>query len=41
MTMANRYIGAAIERVEDLRFLRGKGQYLAICRTRVCYMPQY
>jgi len=28
MTMANRYIGAAIERVEDLRFLRGKGQYL-------------
>lgn len=28
MTIANRYIGAAIERVEDLRFLRGKGIYL-------------
>lgn len=28
MTIANRYIGAAIERIEDLRFLRGKGIYL-------------
>ncbi|MFZ3233809.1 MAG: xanthine dehydrogenase family protein molybdopterin-binding subunit [Stellaceae bacterium] len=28
MTIANRYIGAPIERVEDLRFLRGKGIYL-------------
>jgi carbon-monoxide dehydrogenase large subunit len=29
MTPANRYIGAAIERVEDLRFLRGRGEYVA------------
>ena len=29
MTGGNRYIGAAIERVEDLRFLRGRGEYVA------------
>jgi hypothetical protein len=26
MTAVNRYIGAPIERVEDLRFLRGRGE---------------
>ena len=25
---ANRYVGSAVERVEDLRFLRGRGQYV-------------
>jgi carbon-monoxide dehydrogenase large subunit len=25
---ANRYIGSAVERIEDLRFLRGKGKYV-------------
>jgi aerobic carbon-monoxide dehydrogenase large subunit len=25
----NRYIGASIKRVEDLRFLRGNGEYVA------------
>ena len=25
---ANSYVGSAIERIEDLRFLRGKGQYV-------------
>ena len=36
MTIANRYIGAPIERVEDLRFLRGKGIYLDdLSRRRV------
>jgi carbon-monoxide dehydrogenase large subunit len=29
MTVVNRYIGAPIERVEDLRFLRGRGEYVA------------
>src|SRR5215472_15478386 len=29
MTVVNRYIGAPVERVEDLRFLRGRGQYVA------------
>src|SRR6266480_1407219 len=29
MTPVNRYIGAPIERVEDLRFLRGRGEYVA------------
>ena len=29
MTSVNRYIGAPIERVEDLRFLRGRGEYVA------------
>jgi len=29
MTAVNRYIGASIERVEDLRFLRGRGEYVA------------
>src|SRR5215831_9992974 len=29
MTAVNRYIGAPIERVEDLRFLRGRGEYVA------------
>jgi carbon-monoxide dehydrogenase large subunit len=29
MTLVNRYIGAPIERVEDLRFLRGRGEYVA------------
>jgi aerobic carbon-monoxide dehydrogenase large subunit len=28
MTPVNRYIGAPIERVEDLRFLRGRGEYV-------------
>jgi carbon-monoxide dehydrogenase large subunit len=29
MTLVNRYIGAPIERIEDLRFLRGRGEYVA------------
>jgi len=29
MTVVNRYIGAPVERVEDLRFLRGRGEYVA------------
>src|SRR4029077_1886859 len=29
MTRVNRYIGAPVERVEDLRFLRGRGEYVA------------
>ncbi len=29
MRQVNTYIGAAVERVEDLRFLRGKGTYVA------------
>jgi carbon-monoxide dehydrogenase large subunit len=28
VSLANRYIGSPVERAEDLRFLRGKGQYL-------------
>src|SRR5690348_14983914 len=29
MMRANAYVGSPIERVEDLRFLRGKGTYIA------------
>jgi aerobic carbon-monoxide dehydrogenase large subunit len=29
MSRVNRYIGAPVERVEDLRFLRGRGEYVA------------
>jgi aerobic carbon-monoxide dehydrogenase large subunit len=29
MSLINRYIGAPIKRVEDLRFLRGRGEYVA------------
>jgi aerobic carbon-monoxide dehydrogenase large subunit len=29
MTLVNRYVGAPVERVEDLRFLRGRGEYVA------------
>ena len=29
MTLVNRYIGAPIARIEDLRFLRGRGEYVA------------
>ena len=28
MRKVNTYIGAAVERVEDLRFLRGRGEYI-------------
>jgi aerobic carbon-monoxide dehydrogenase large subunit len=28
MTRANRYIGSPVERIEDLRFLRGRGEYV-------------
>jgi len=28
MTLVNRYIGAPVERIEDLRFLRGRGEYV-------------
>ncbi|HEY1299459.1 MAG TPA: xanthine dehydrogenase family protein molybdopterin-binding subunit [Stellaceae bacterium] len=28
MKLANRYVGSAVERIEDLRFLRGRGTYL-------------
>jgi aerobic carbon-monoxide dehydrogenase large subunit len=28
MTLVNRYIGSPVERVEDLRFLRGRGEYV-------------
>ena len=29
MSLVNSYIGAPIKRVEDLRFLRGRGEYVA------------
>jgi aerobic carbon-monoxide dehydrogenase large subunit len=29
MTAVNRYIGAPVERIEDLRFLNGRGEYVA------------
>src|SRR5215469_11767043 len=29
MNLVNRYIGAPIKRVEDLRFLRGRGEFVA------------
>src|ERR1700751_5055199 len=29
MRLVNRYIGSPIKRVEDLRFLRGRGEYVA------------
>jgi aerobic carbon-monoxide dehydrogenase large subunit len=29
VTPVNRYIGAPVERIEDLRFLRGRGEYVA------------
>ena len=32
----NALIGSPIERLEDLRFLRGKGEYVARCRLRGC-----
>ena len=28
MTLVNRYIGSPVERIEDLRFLRGRGEYV-------------
>ena len=28
MSLVNRYIGSPIRRVEDLRFLRGRGEYV-------------
>src|SRR5207302_8040853 len=28
MTLTNRYIGSPVERVEDMRFLRGRGEYV-------------
>ena len=28
MTLVNRYIGSPVERVEDFRFLRGRGEYV-------------
>src|SRR5947207_2776443 len=28
MTLVNRYIGSPVERVEDMRFLRGRGEYV-------------
>src|SRR5215813_13888474 len=38
MTAVNRYIGASIERVEDLPFLRGRGEYVAdLVRDRLLY----
>jgi hypothetical protein len=36
--LVNRYIGAPIERVEDLRFLRGPGEYVAdLARQRMLH----
>src|ERR1700687_5670212 len=46
--MKNTYIGSPVERVEDLRFLRGRGQYIAdlnrdgqlhaaICRSPIAH----
>ena len=46
--MKNTYIGSPVERVEDLRFLRGRGQYIAdlnrdgqlhaaICRSAIAH----
>jgi aerobic carbon-monoxide dehydrogenase large subunit len=34
MTLVNRYFGAPVERIEDLRFLRGRGEYVAdlVCK---------
>ena len=29
MSLVNRYIGSPIKRVEDLRFLRGRGEFVA------------
>ena len=29
MSLINRYIGSPIKRVEDLRFLRGRGEFVA------------
>jgi len=29
MSLVNRYVGAPIKRVEDLRFLRGRGEFVA------------
>jgi carbon-monoxide dehydrogenase large subunit len=29
VTPVNRYIGAPVEPIEDLRFLRGRGEYVA------------
>ncbi|MBO0739598.1 MAG: molybdopterin-dependent oxidoreductase, partial [Alphaproteobacteria bacterium] len=38
MSLVNRYIGAPIERVEDLRFLRGCGEYVAdLARAEMLY----
>ncbi len=39
MRLVNTYIGAAVERVEDLRFLRGRGTYVAdIARPGLWHM---
>src|ERR1700756_287793 len=38
MSLINRYIGAPIKRVEDLRFLRGRGEFVAdLARTEMLY----
>jgi carbon-monoxide dehydrogenase large subunit len=38
MSLVNRYIGAPIKRVEDFRFLRGRGEYVAdLARTDVLH----
>jgi len=37
MIGTNRYIGSPIERIEDLRFLRGRGQFVGdLKRERHC-----
>ena len=37
--LRNTFIGASIERREDLRFLRGRGTYVDDLRCRACSMP--
>jgi carbon-monoxide dehydrogenase large subunit len=32
MIGTNRYIGSPVERIEDLRFLRGRGEYIGDLR---------
>ena len=37
--MKNTFIGTPMERREDLRFLRGRGEYVDDSRCRACSMP--
>ena len=37
--MKNTFIGSPMERREDLRFLRGRGEYVDDFAIRACSMP--